>query len=67
MASSVLKETPLHVYCRDGAKPMLVALAKRHKRTLSAEVQYLISQAYEREIGSKPGAGKSVIRKRKLI
>lgn len=39
----------LHVYCKDGTKPMLKALAKRHKRSLSAEVQFLISQAFEDE------------------
>lgn len=57
----------LHVYCKDGTKAMLKALAKRHKRSLSAEVQYLISQAHECEVGSKPGAGVRAVHKRKLI
>ncbi len=64
MASRPVTDSVLHVYCKDGTKPMLVALAKRHKRTLSAEVQYLIAQAYACEVKATPGSG---IRKRKLI
>ena len=60
-------DTVLHVYCKDGTKAQLQLLAKRHKRSLSAEVQYLISQAYESEVGLKPGAAKRSIHNRKLI
>lgn len=36
----------LHIYCTDGVKEKLEKLAEADRRSLSAEVQMLIEQAY---------------------
>lgn len=42
-----MKYDTIHIYAGTGVKSKLQRLAKRNRRSMSAEVQYLIETAYE--------------------
>ena len=42
----------LHVYCTTGVKPKLVQLAEANRRSLSAQIQYMIESMYKEQFSS---------------